>query len=166
MQHTIYLGLGTNLGDRLGNFDHALRALPPQVVVTDRSPIYETPPWGYLNQPSFLNQAVKAETDLAPADLITFLKRLERELGRLPGLKNGPRLIDLDLLFYDDLCLDLPDLTIPHPRTEGRGFILTPLADLAPDLRHPVLGKTIAELLAESDTTGIKPFTPENSGTL
>jgi 2-amino-4-hydroxy-6-hydroxymethyldihydropteridine diphosphokinase len=163
MQHTIYLGLGTNLGDLPANFDHALQALSPQVVVTARSPIYETPPWGYLDQPSFLNQAVKAETDLSPGDLIAFLKRLEHELGRVQGLKNGPRLIDLDLLFYDDLSLELPDLTIPHPRIEGRGFILTPLADLAPDLRHPVLGKTIAEMLAESDTTGIKPFAPENS---
>jgi 2-amino-4-hydroxy-6-hydroxymethyldihydropteridine diphosphokinase len=89
---------------------------------------------------------------------LTQLKKLEGELGRLPGIRNGPRVIDLDLLFYDDLQLEQPALTIPHPRMEGRAFVLKPLADLAPDLVHPVLKKTIAQLLQESDASGILIF--------
>ncbi len=99
--------------------------------------------------------AVEAETGLPPVELLAYLKRLETELGRRPSIRYGPRLIDLDLLFYDDLVLDSPSLVLPHPRLHERAFVLVPLADLAPDLLHPRLGQTVRQLLAAVDTTGI-----------
>ena len=155
MSHVVYLALGTNLGDRPSNLRAALSALPPQVRLVVSSPVYETPPWGLLDQPAFLNQVVKAETDLSPAELLAFLKRLETQLGRRATVRYGPRVIDLDILFYDDLALDTPELTVPHPRLVGRAFVLVPLADLAPDLLHPIEQKTVQQLLAEADSTGI-----------
>jgi 2-amino-4-hydroxy-6-hydroxymethyldihydropteridine diphosphokinase len=163
MRHIIYIALGTNLGDRLENLNQARQALPPAVEIQACSPVYQTPPWGIKEQPSFLNQVIRAEADLAPQDLMAYLKRLEARLGRVPGAPNGPRLIDLDLLFYDDLCLEGPTLTIPHPRMVGRGFVLAPLADLAPDLRHPNLGITVAEMLLECDLQGIERFASAES---
>ncbi len=151
----IYLALGSNLGDRRANLQAALNALPPAVLLRRASPVYETPPWGIANQPAFLNMAVEAETNLPPLDLLSYLKRLETQLGRVPSVRYGPRLIDIDILFYDDLVLDSPGLTIPHPRLHERAFVLVPLADLAPDLVHPRLGQTVRDLLAAVDTTGI-----------
>jgi len=155
VSHVVYLALGTNLGDRPSNLRAALSALPPQVRLVASSPVYETPPWGLLDQPAFLNQVVKAETDLPPAELLAFLKRLEMQMGRRATVRYGPRVIDLDILFYDDLALDTPELTVPHPRLVGRAFVLVPLADLAPDLLHPIEQKTVQQLLAEADSTGI-----------
>ncbi len=160
MPHTVYLALGSNLGDRAANLQAALDAPPPNVVVEARSPVYLTPPWGITNQPAFLNQAARAATNLAPELLLHSLKELERRLGRLPGVRYGPRLIDLDILFFDDLVISQPGLTIPHPRLHERAFVLVPLADLAPGLRHPVLGKTIAELAAAVDRSGVTVYTP------
>ncbi len=157
--HIIYLALGTNLGDRLANLRAALAALPPSVVVRQSSPIYETPPWELADQPAFLNMVLRGETDLEPAALLKHLKRLETELGRVAAARWGPRLIDMDILFYNDLILNTPELTIPHPRLHERAFVLVPLADLARDLVHPVLGKSIRELLAAVDTTGVKRMT-------
>jgi 2-amino-4-hydroxy-6-hydroxymethyldihydropteridine diphosphokinase len=158
MSHTIFIALGTNLGDRLENLRRARLVLAPEATIVAESPIYETPPWGYLDQPAFLNQVVEAQTELSPQELIVHLKRLEAILGRSPGAPNGPRLIDLDLLFYDELRLETPTLTIPHPRMVGRGFVLLPMADLAPDLRHPGFGTTIAEMLQECELQGIVPY--------
>jgi 2-amino-4-hydroxy-6-hydroxymethyldihydropteridine diphosphokinase len=155
MSSVVYIALGSNLGDRQANLQAAIQALQPSVRVRECSPVYETPPWGYLDQPAFLNQVVKGETDLSPRELLDLLKRLEAEMGRQKTVLNGPRLIDLDILFYDDLVMDTPQLTIPHPRMRGRGFVLAPLADLAPDLRHPTLGVTVGELLGEADRSGI-----------
>jgi 2-amino-4-hydroxy-6-hydroxymethyldihydropteridine diphosphokinase len=129
--------------------------LPPDVIVLAESKIYATPPWGYADQPAFLNMAVKAETNLAPADLLIYLKGLEARLGRTQTFRYGPRQIDIDILFYDDLILNTPELVIPHPHLHERAFVLVPLADLAPDLVHPVLHRTIRELLADSDRAGI-----------
>jgi 2-amino-4-hydroxy-6-hydroxymethyldihydropteridine diphosphokinase len=153
----IYLALGTNLGDRLENLRSAVQALPPDVIVLATSKVYETPPWGYADQPAFLNIAVKAETTLAPQALLEHFKALEVRLGRESTFRYGPRRIDIDILFYDDLILNSPHLVIPHPRLHERAFVLVPLADLAPDLVHPLLGKTVAELLAAVDTAGIAP---------
>lgn len=157
MTHQVYIALGTNIGDRAQNLQRALQALVSQVQIDQCSPVYETPPWGILDQAPFYNQVIHGKTELSPLDLISFLKRLEKDLGRQPGIRFGPRLIDLDLLFYDDLALETPNLTIPHPRMEGRGFVLIPLADLAPELTHPVLKRTVRDLLAECDRTGIIP---------
>ena len=155
---TVFLGLGSNLGNRLVNLQAAIAALPPAVVVQACSRIYETAPWGYLDQPAFLNQALKAETKLSPHDLLTHIKSLEVTMGRTPTFQFGPRQIDIDLLFYDDLVLTSPDLMIPHPRLQERAFVLVPLADLAPELIHPVLGKRVSELLAGVDQRGVKPY--------
>ncbi len=141
MDHTVYIALGTNLGDRLANLRAAIKSLPPDVSVLAESHVYETPPWGYADQPPFLNMAIKAETDLAPEPLLTYLKQLEVELGREQNFRWGPRLIDLDILFYDELVVNTPPLVIPHPRLHERAFVLVPLLDVAPDLVHPDAAK-------------------------
>jgi 2-amino-4-hydroxy-6-hydroxymethyldihydropteridine diphosphokinase len=158
MTHTIYIALGTNLGDRLANLRTAIDRLSPDVTVLAESHIYETPPWGYEDQPAFLNMVVKAETDLEPEVLLKFLKQLEVDLGREKSVRWGPRLIDLDILFYDDLVIESPPLVIPHPRLHQRGFVLLPLADVAPDFVHPLLGKRVWELLAGVDLSGMRPL--------
>ena len=156
MKHTVYIALGTNLGNRKTNLNAAIESLPPDVNVLAESHIYETPPWGYEDQPAFLNMVVKAETDLEPEPLLQYLKQLEVELGRESNFRWGPRLIDLDILFYDDQIIDTPPLVIPHPRLHERGFVLVPLMDVAPDIVHPVIEKKISALLAEVDAQGIK----------
>ena len=154
----IYLALGTNLGDRSANLRAAIKALSSEINVIAESKIYETPPWGYENQPAFLNMAVKCETNLEPESLLKRLKRLEVRLGREQSFHWGPRLIDIDILFYDDLILNAEPLTLPHPRLHERAFVLVPLADIAPDFIHPVLKKTIKELLASMDIDDIHPY--------
>jgi 2-amino-4-hydroxy-6-hydroxymethyldihydropteridine diphosphokinase len=154
----VYLALGTNLGDRFANLQAAITALPPTVRVLEQSPIYETPPWGLTDQPAFLNMVLKGETALAPAQLLDHLKRLERTLGRLPAVRWGPRQIDMDILFYDELILETPGLVIPHPRLQERAFVLVPLADLAPELIHPLLGQSVRGLLAKVDISGVKRY--------
>ena len=158
MNHIVYIALGTNLGDRLANLRAAIDSMPPEIHVLVESHVYETPPWGYEDQPAFLNMALKAETDLEPELLLNFLKLLEVELGREQSFHWGPRLIDLDILFYDDLVLDSPPLVIPHPRLQERAFVLVPLADVAPDLIHPVLDQSVRELLAQVNTEWIERF--------
>lgn len=153
--HTAYLGLGSNLGDRLANLRAAVKALAPQVEVLAQSAVYETPPWGVENQPAFLNMTVKGQTDLDPMQLRDQVKKIERELGREPQYHWGPRLIDIDILFYDDLIVDTPGLVIPHPFVHKRGFVLLPLETIAPDLVHPALGLSVRQLLAYADTNGI-----------
>jgi 2-amino-4-hydroxy-6-hydroxymethyldihydropteridine diphosphokinase len=144
----------------MANLQAAIQALPPAVRLLACSPIYETEPWGFTDQPAFLNQAIKGTTDLSPADLLAHLKTLEAALGRTPSFHYGPRQIDIDILFYGDQILELPTLSLPHPRLHERAFVLVPLADIAPDLRHPKLNKTVQELLAEAGRTGVELFHP------
>jgi 2-amino-4-hydroxy-6-hydroxymethyldihydropteridine diphosphokinase len=119
------------------------------------SPVYETDPWGYLDQPAFLNQVIEVETGLLPSDLLASLKAIEQKLGRQATFRNGPRLIDLDIIVYGDWILDQDGLVIPHPHMHERAFVLKPLADLAEDLRHPVYGTTIRVLLQNVDQKGV-----------
>ncbi len=158
MEHIVYLALGSNMGNRLANLKAAINNLTPQLAVKSRSSIYETPPWGFTEQAEFLNQVVMAETYLQPQALLGHLKRLETALGRVPNFQNGPRLIDIDILFFDDLVLDTPPLVIPHPRLPERPFVLVPLAEIAPDFVHPTLGKSIHQLLNKVDRSDIKLF--------
>jgi 2-amino-4-hydroxy-6-hydroxymethyldihydropteridine diphosphokinase len=158
MEHTVYLSLGTNLGDRAANLKQAISSLPPQMTVKAKSEVYETPPWGYTEQEPFLNQAVKATTYLDPEPLLKHLKRLEVALGRKATFRYGPRLIDIDILFYDDLTLETASLVIPHPHVHERGFVLMPLKDIAPDLVHPLTGRSVREMLALCNTEGIAPY--------
>jgi len=158
MSECVYLALGTNLGDRVENLRAALQALLPVVDIQAASPVYETPPWGYTDQPAFLNMVLQANTELLPADLLRELKRIEVELGRQPNFRYGPRLIDLDILFYGDRVVELETLGIPHPRLHERAFVLVPLADLALHLRHPLMGKTVRDLLASVERGEIRPF--------
>ncbi len=158
--HTVYLALGTNLGDRPANLKQAIASLTPQLEVKAKSPVYETPPWGFEDQPKFLNQVIRAKTYLEAEPLLKHLKRLEVALGRKESIPNGPRLIDIDLLFYDDLVVDQPALVVPHPRLHERGFVLLPLMDIAPDLVHPLRKKSVREMAALCNTDGIEKFAP------
>jgi len=143
---TAYLSLGSNLGRREANIASALKMLGRKARILEVSSLYETEPVGYKEQPWFLNCVCSLETDLSPQALLELAKTVERKLGREPTRRFGPRLIDIDVLFYDDLVLDSPDLVVPHPRLAERAFVLVPLKEIAPNLVHPLSGLTIEEL--------------------
>lgn len=148
-----YLGLGANLGDRWANLAAAARMLGASrcLRVLRCSRVYETEPWGVANQPRFLNCVLEVGVSLPPEELLARCKDAEEHLGREPGIRWGPRLIDLDILLYDNLLVDLPHLTIPHPRLHLRAFALVPLAELAAARVHPALHRSIRELAAEAE---------------
>ena len=154
-EYIVYLALGSNLGNRAANLKEAIASLSPQMDVKAKSKVYETPPWGHAEQEKFFNQVLKVKTYVEPDALLKHLKRLEVALGRVPSFQNGPRLIDMDILFYDDLVFESPVLTIPHPRVHERGFVLLPMMDIAPDFIHPMKQKSVRDLLAGCDLHGI-----------
>ena len=144
----VFLGIGTNLGNREQNLQEARDALSQRMEILKESSVYQTAPWGYLDQPAFLNQVIEAQTALSPLNLLGFLKDTEKHLGRQANFRYGPRLIDLDILFYGNRIIQTPRLQVPHPRLAQRAFVLVPLAEIAPDFVHPQNKQTITQLLA------------------
>ena len=158
---TVYLGLGSNLGRREDNLRRAIGLLRRYVRPRKASSVYETAPWGFYQQPHFLNCILEVTATLSPRQVLSSVKSLEREMGRQPGVRYGPRLIDVDILFYGGQTLEHPDLQIPHPRLHQRAFVLVPLAALAPQVFHPTLTLTVAQLadrMAGKD--GVKLWAP------
>lgn len=144
---TVYLGLGSNMGERQENLDKALDFLSQKLQVVKVSSVYDTAPVGDIEQPRFLNLVCQAYTRLAPKELLVVVKGIESKLGRKPGKPDTPRPMDIDILFYGDKVIKTSELIIPHPRLVERAFVLIPLNEIAPDLVHPVSGETIKELL-------------------
>lgn len=153
--HRVFLGLGTNIGDREKNLQKARQAIANEMTILKSSSIYETKAWGYTDQADFLNQVVEADTSLTPIQLLDFAKRTESELGRVVSFRWGPRKIDVDILLYDSITLETQRLTIPHPSLHQRAFVLVPMVELEPDLLHPILHKTMRNLLTEVDASQV-----------
>ena len=184
---TVYLGLGSNLGQREENLAEAIRLLgaggPPTIAgpakggprdesslddieIMRVSSAYETSPWGYKDQPNFLNCVLEAHTKLPPHKLLERVKAIEQSVGRQPSVRFGPRNIDVDILLYSDDIIDCPDLQIPHPRLHQRAFALIPLAELHPELVHPILKTTIGVLASQVDgRAGVSLWGPLLIGT-
>ncbi|MGA8101964.1 MAG: 2-amino-4-hydroxy-6-hydroxymethyldihydropteridine diphosphokinase [Candidatus Acidiferrales bacterium] len=163
---TVYLSLGSNLGERNLNISRAIAGLRERNArVVRESPLYETEPVDLREQPWFLNCVVEAEWDGEPDELLETLHDIERGLGRTRRVRNGPRLIDMDILFFGPRIVQLPQLEIPHPRLAERRFVLVPLNDLAPTFEHPVLRATVADLLRQTaDRSEVRPWRLRNAG--
>ncbi len=153
---TIYLGLGSNLGERQKNLIAALDRLSPRVLVKAVSSLYETDPVGPQDQQDFYNAVCRASSSLEPRELLAVVKQVERDVGRVRARRWGPRMIDIDILLYGDVTVDEPELRIPHVEMTKRAFVLVPLAELAADITHPAEGRTISELLANVDASGVR----------
>ena len=164
-----YVALGANLGDRAATFSAVIEAFErePDVRLLSASNVYETPPLGPAGQDPYLNAVVSLHVWLSPAALLARLLAIETRLGRDRGpdsVRWGPRAIDLDLLFFGDRCMEAAELTLPHPRAHERAFVLVPLADIAPDLRHPILGRTVSELVTQQPDTDEVERAPRPTG--
>jgi len=157
----VYLGLGSNLGEREDNIGQAIHFLQQWVKPLLTSSVYETDPWGPIEQPNFLNCVLKAQTTLPPASLLAAVKEVEQKMGRKPSVRYGPRLIDVDILFYNDLIVEQPDLTIPQQGIPERAFVLVPMKELASEFVHPALNLTINQLFQQVEgKEGVRLWKP------
>jgi 2-amino-4-hydroxy-6-hydroxymethyldihydropteridine diphosphokinase len=163
-EHSVYIGLGSNLGDRVANLRDAVHRLGSIIHIEQVSRLYVAAPLGYVRHDAYINAALHGKTTMTPIDLLGMLQSIEVAMGRRPGVQFGPRPIDLDLLFYDSLQMETYKLTIPHPRMAERAFVLKPLADIAPDLMHPVLYYTVSQLLADTeDVEQVRLYDPQHA---
>jgi 2-amino-4-hydroxy-6-hydroxymethyldihydropteridine diphosphokinase len=151
---TAYLGLGSNLGNRQANIRQAIELLGRKTAIERISSLYETQPWGFKDQPLFLNIVCQVRTGMSPRSLLELAKNVENALGRVPSFRNSPRIIDVDILTYGDRVIEEPDLSIPHPQIPKRAFVMVPLAEIAPDAMHPKEGKTMKQLAAKAKGKG------------
>ena len=151
---TAYLGLGSNLGDREKHLRKGLQFLSQSVQLVRFSSMYETEPWGDTEQPRFLNLVCEASVEMSPYRLLEAAKKVEQSVGRKPTFRHGPRVLDIDLLFYGDQVVTTSELTIPHPRIPERAFVLIPLVEIASAFMHPVLRQTVTELLERVEGSG------------
>ena len=152
MKHSVFIGLGSNQGEKIKNCEQAIKEILTleENCLISRSSWYWSEPWGKENQDWFINGVIQVSTGLSPDEFLTKLKEIEKRLGRAQREKWGPRVIDIDILFYDNLSCESPEMEIPHPRMWERNFVLIPFAEIAPQFVHPVLKKTIKELLDTS----------------
>jgi 2-amino-4-hydroxy-6-hydroxymethyldihydropteridine diphosphokinase len=159
---TVYIGLGSNLGDRVAHLREAGQRLSAIVKIERASQLYVAAPLGYVRDDAFVNAVIRGTTTLKPMELLEMMQAIEAAMGRRSGVQYGPRPIDLDLLFYDAVQIETRKLTIPHPRMAQRAFVLKPLAEIAPDLMHPVLYYTISQLLQDAeDVEQVQIYQPE-----
>jgi 2-amino-4-hydroxy-6-hydroxymethyldihydropteridine diphosphokinase len=148
---TVYIGLGSNLGDRVANLREAVQRLSALVKIEKASQLYVAAPLGYIRDDAFVNAVIQAKTTLKPMELLEMMQAIEVAMGRRPGVHYGPRPIDLDILFFDAIQIETRKLSIPHPRIPQRAFVLRPLAEIAPNLMHPLLYYTVSQLLQDAD---------------
>lgn len=152
----MYLSLGSNLGDRLVHLRAALGFLSEIGNIQKTSSVYETDPWGYEEQPAFYNQVIILETAFEPLELLRYIKQVERKMGRIPTFRYGPRVIDIDILLFDETVFTTPELTIPHPEMKNRAFVLTPLTEIDPLISIPGEKANVTELLEKIGMTGVR----------
>lgn len=165
-QHSVYIGLGSNLGDRVAYLRAAIKQLQQFMEIDRISQLYVAAPLGYVRDDAFINAALHGVTAMRPMELLKSLQDVEIALGRRPGVQYGPRPIDLDVLFYDAIQMETLQLTIPHPRLAERAFVLKPLAEIAPNLMHPVLYYTVTQLLEDvDDADQVHIYTPNQPPT-
>ena len=149
MKHQIFLALGSNVGDKTGNIQKATLLLKKKVLSGKTANFYESKAAGFTDQDNFINTVIEGNTKLSPEELLDFVKKIEKKVGRVKRFHWGPREIDIDILFYDDLVYKKENLQIPHPRIQERDFVLKPLSDIAPNKIHPEINKSILELLKD-----------------
>lgn len=155
-KNLVYLSLGSNLGDRLEHLQAAIGFLEELGKIQKTSGVYETDPWGYEDQPAFYNQVILLETAYEPLELLRYIKQVEQKMGRIPTFRYGPRVIDIDILLFDDIVFTTPELTIPHPEMKNRAFVLAPLVEIDPLVSIPGEKAMAKELLEKIGMTGVR----------